>query len=118
MTEVRSFILECESRETDLAAPRRCRLLGRLVDVEKGDYWLAEVMPPFIGQHFGLGAEEIGRVILAPKFHGQALLDAEKGSTSVYVCRPRDPCVVASLELTSDQVDVMLWGELKCAGMN
>lgn len=113
VTVAHSFILECESRETDLAAPRTCRLLGRLVDTEKGDYWLAEVTPPFIGQHFGLGPEDIGRVILAPKFRGQALLDGDGGITPVYVCRPRTPSVVASLELALDQIEVMLWGELK-----
>jgi hypothetical protein len=64
------FILECESREPDLSTARICRLVAQLKAADRDDYWFAEVYPPFLRQHFGLGAEEISDIGIATKVKG------------------------------------------------
>jgi hypothetical protein len=68
-----SFTLECESQEPDLSAPRTCRLVALLRAADRDDYWLAEVDPPFIGQHLRSGADDIADIVLATRFKGFSL---------------------------------------------
>ncbi len=118
MTRPPSFLLECESGEADLAAPRKCCLVERMRDGTGQEGWLVEVAPPFIGQHFGLGPADIDIVILMPKSVGVELADAAKGRISVYVCRSLYEGTADFRELIHDRVEVMLWGELKPAGID
>jgi hypothetical protein len=103
------LILTCESREADLAAPRMCSLLGQFSAGGRDDYWCAEVSPPFIGQHFGLGGDDLAQVILATKWQGQSLLDAEHGSVAVYVAR----ATKSSEPLRPEDIQVLLRGILE-----
>lgn len=110
------FSLECESREADLAAERTCRMVARLDAPDRDDYWLAEVSPPFIGQHFGLDAGMLTEVIVATRFKGQSVADAKSASIPVYVARILDQNVLATHKLMAHQLQVILWGQLKSSG--
>lgn len=113
MSEENVFTLECESREHDLAAERTCRIVARLEAADRDDYWLAEVRPPFIGQHFGLGAEMLKEVVLATRFKGHSLSDAGRSPIPVYVLRIVDRSVLATHTLMPRQAKLILWGKLK-----
>ena len=103
------FTLECESREPDLSAERTCRLVAPLKAEDRDDYWLAEVDPPFLGQHFGLGAEEISDIVIATIIAGLSLLDPEQAMLPVYVERILDRNVIATRTLKPGQAKVILW---------
>jgi hypothetical protein len=103
------FTLECENREPDLSAARTCRLLAQLKAEDRDDYWLAEVDPPFLGQHFGLGAVDISDIVIATKLKGFSLLDSEAATAPVYVARILDRNVIATRTLKPDQAELILW---------
>jgi hypothetical protein len=113
MSGERVFVLECESREPDLAARRTCQVVARLVGADRDDYWLAVVSPPFLGQHFGLGAEMLEEVVLAPRFMGHSLFDADRDPIPVYVARIADRSILATRTLTPHQIELILWGQLR-----
>lgn len=117
MTNSLLLILECESGEADLAAPRKCSLVERMRDSAGQEGWLVEVTPPFIGQHFGLGPTDIDMVILLPKSVGVELADVARGRVSVYVCRSLYDGTADFRVLAHDRVELMLWGELRQAGI-
>ena len=106
------FRLECESREPDLAAVRTCRIVSRLEGVDRDDYWLAEVTPAIIGQHFGLGADMLNEVILATRFKGSLISDASRNPTPVYVARIVGRNALTVQKLMRHQIEVILWGML------
>lgn len=109
------LILECESREADQRGPRTCRLLANVSASDRDDYWLAEVDPPFIGQQFGLAAEDITEVIVATRYRGQSLFDMHSRTIAVYIARILDRRVVATKTLEPGQTELILWGEVRHA---
>jgi len=110
----RTLILECESREPDLASPRICRIHRRFSAGDRDDYWLAEVSPPFLGQHFGLGGEMLDWVVLATKFRDSVLFEADSSLVPVYVAYLADRGAVASgRTVRPEEIRVILWGWVK-----
>ena len=53
-----------------LEAPRRCYRLRRIAGRGGDDYLLIRIVPPIIGQPYGLGVGDIDRVILATRHEG------------------------------------------------
>ena len=106
---VRSFILQCESRELDLSAPRTCHLASQVNVGERDDCWLAQVDPPFLGQHFGLGADLITDVVIATRLPGVSLFDEERIDVPIYVARILDPDGIAKRTLEPEQIELILW---------
>jgi hypothetical protein len=109
----RLFELQCEARDPDLAAARACRLLAKVSAAERDDYWLAEIDPPLRGQAFGLGARDISEIIVATRLSGQSLFDIRHFPIPVYVARITDPSVAATRTLRPDQIELILWGDLR-----
>jgi hypothetical protein len=108
------FNLECKSREPDIQGPRTCRLLEKMSAPDRDDYWLAVVDPPFIGQHFGLGAEDVSQVIVATRLKNYSLVHPSPGAISVYIARIADANVVRTKTIRSpDQIQLILWCELR-----
>ena len=108
-TQTPIIVLECESREPDLSSRRSCTLLGRLIAPDRDDYWLAKVDPPFLGQHFGLGATEISDVVVATRLRGLSLFDQERPDVPVYVARILDHNVITSRTVQPNQIELILW---------
>ena len=109
----RCFELVCEARDSDLAAPRTCRLLARVSAVERDDYWLAEIDPPLRGQAFGLGGRDISEVIIATRLKGHSLFDNSDAPIPVYVARITDPSVVVNKKIMPGQIELILWGAVR-----
>jgi hypothetical protein len=107
------FELTCDSSEVDLAAARTCSLVAPVSAKERDDYWLAEVDPPFRGQAFGLGGDDISQVVIASALLGYPLSDIRNSTIPVYVARIIDPSVISSKTLKPDQIALMLWGNAK-----
>jgi hypothetical protein len=103
----RSFILECESTEADLRAPRICRLLGRIDSIDRYGWWLATVDPPFIGQRYGLGAVDLSEIGIATKIAGQTLFD-ERVTIPVLVGRFVHGCGDLDRPMP-ERVEIILW---------
>jgi hypothetical protein len=80
---------------------------------DRDDYWLAEVDPPFIGQHFGLGAEDISEIIIATRLEGQSLQRLKDEITPVYVARVLSEEVRRTKRMRAGQTELILWGEVK-----
>jgi len=118
MTPEHSFTLTCggDSRQPDHVIDRKCRLLDRLSagdEFDRNEYWLAEVIPAFIGQIFDLGAEDIGEVILMPMFIGHSLCDDHWKVIPVRVFRILDKRVIETRTLCHHQFSLILWCEIR-----
>jgi hypothetical protein len=74
---------------------------------------LVSVEPPVIGQSFGLGGEDIGELVLSPRYQGDSLFPIGSYPVSVSVYR-----LVNSEEsrprtaLTPADVELVAWGEI------
>lgn len=108
------FFLSCEGESDSLREPRSCWLKGRLRDDERDDYLLVEVAPPVLGQAYGLGSDEITRLILATRHAGDVLPPREGSPVHVYVLRVRDESIVAAGKFKVGQVEPMCWGIAYC----
>ena len=112
------LVLECESREPDLADPRVCCILLRFSAAPRDDYWLVSVKPPLLGQHFGLGQEMLDRLVLATRLDGYSILDADRYPIPVYVARVAEPeALTPGCSIGSENIILLLWGEVRATGI-
>lgn len=106
------FYLTTAGKNDSLASPRACWRKARLADDSRDDYLLVEIDPPLIGQKYGLGAEDIGHLLLSSKFESFSLFPVDHWPCPVYVTRILDDSILDTLTLTGDQVEMIAWGEI------
>jgi hypothetical protein len=94
-----------------LEEPRRSYRLRRMGGRSGDDYLLVRIDPPIPGQRYGLGAQNIDRVVLATKHEGQSLFPISSWPAFVHVARllrePRDGDT-----LTREDLEEIGWAEL------
>src|SRR5262249_59946606 len=67
--------------------PRRCSLIRRLRDERRSDLMLVRIDPPIFGQEFGLGAQDVNVLILAPRLEGYSLFPISNWPCPVHCVR-------------------------------
>jgi len=92
--------------------PRRCFRIKRLAGDERDDLLLIRVDPPFVGQWYGLGGQNIHQVILATRFAGDSLFPVVQWPVFVHVARALVPDPVTRSILHQDELDEIGWGEV------
>jgi hypothetical protein len=112
MEDRETFYLTTAGEYSLLARPRACRNLGRLSDHLRDDYMVVEISPPLIGQPFGLGGQDICRLVLATRHQGHTLFPIDEWPAHVYVTRLRDGEVAVPGFVAPEQIELIAWGQL------
>jgi hypothetical protein len=105
-----AFYLTTAGEYKLLSKPRACRFIRRLHDVNRDDYMLVSIDPPLIGQSFGLGGDDVTKLLLSSRHQGLTLYPVSKWPTYVYVARVVDPKVLGAESFTREQVQLIAWG--------
>jgi hypothetical protein len=92
--------------------PRACWCKGRMRDARRNDWMHVAIEPPVIGQHYGLGGEDIFQVLLATRHKGQTLFPVSGWPAHVYVLRSLDQSILGQPEFDDAQVQLIEWGML------
>jgi len=112
MNRLPDFFISTAGEYQPLATPRGCWQKSRLRDDVRDDYMLIEIMPVLEGQLFGLGAANIGHLIISSRHRGQTLFPISEWPSFVYVARILDDTVVKAPAFTQKQVELIAWGTL------
>jgi len=106
------FFMSTAGEYRPLAGARACWTISRLRDEVRDDYMLIAIEPVLDGQRFGLGATEIGQLIISTRVLGQTLFPISQWPAFVYVTRALDDAVLVSQVFTRQQVELVAWGAL------
>lgn len=112
MTNPEIFYLTTAGEYSLLSRPRACRVLRRLRDDRRDDYMLVEITPALIGQSFGLGAQDVTKLILSTRHQGHTLFPIDEWPVYVYVARPVEEKVIEAGVFGREQVQLIAWGML------
>ncbi len=94
-----------------LEVPRRCHRIRRIRGRSGDDYLLVRVDPPIIGQRYGLGGQDIDRVVLATRHEGESLFSITAWPVCVHVARMiREP--EERDTMTREDLEEIGWAEL------
>lgn len=92
--------------------PRRCKRLKRLRLENRDDLLLIEIEPPLIGQDFGLGANDIHIVAIAPRDKADSLFPIKVWPVYVHVARILSPSPMDRQSLNDNELETIAWAEL------
>jgi len=106
------LFLSTASESRELAIPRACWAKGRLRDQLRDDYLLIEIEPPLIGQKYGLGDQDITRLIISTRLEGESLFPLRERQYHVYVARILDDAIIKTRAFTPGQVELIAWGTI------
>lgn len=70
---------------------------------------LVDIEPVLRGQSFGLGGQNISRLILSTRHQGYTLYPVTEWPSHVYVARILDESVLETLFFTKEQVELIAW---------
>jgi hypothetical protein len=104
------FLSAASEMRGDLAAVRACWTEGRLRDSVRDDYMLVGIEPPVVGQHYGLGGEDITELVISARWTGYSLFPVTKWPSAVYVGRILDKAVIGSQTFAAGQIEMIGWG--------
>lgn len=94
-----------------LERPRCCYRLRRIAGRSGDDYLLVTVDPPIVGQRYGLGSEDIDRVVLATRHEEASLFPISSWPVFVHLARlMREPAEGDTL--TIDDLEEIGWAEI------
>lgn len=95
-----------------LEQPRKCFFIKYLKGPMDREYLLARIIPPIMGQYYGLGARDIDCVILSSRHAGFRLSRITAWPAYVHVARP----LIADIEdrdsILQSEYEVIAWAEL------
>jgi len=94
----------------DLATLRACWRKARLRDEVRDDHMLIEIKPPLIGQAYGVGSQDITRLLICSRYQGFTLFPVTEWPCHVSIARILDASITKTLVFTRDQVEVIAWG--------
>jgi len=106
------FFLTTAGELEGLAAPRACRVLGRLKDQIRDDHMLIEIEPPLIGQDYGLGSRDILNLLISARHERVSLFPITEWPGHVHVSRILDETPMRTLFFTTEQIEVIAWGTI------
>lgn len=95
-----------------LEEPRACYKTRRLAGGHSDGYLLCEIVPPFIGQRYGLGARDIDQVVITGRDSGSSLFAIKKWPAHVHVWRLTVDVSDDVFAFAGDEFESMIWAEL------
>lgn len=94
-----------------LEEPRACSRLQRIPGRSGDDFLLVKVDPPITGQQYGLGAQDIDRLVLAVRHEGASLFSISSWPVFVHVARLLR-CPREGDTLTTSDLEEIGWAEI------
>lgn len=110
MTECDFFLASSEGYQME--EPRRCKRVKRIRSAERDDLLLARIDPPLVGQLYGLGAENLDMVLLAPRHRGDSLFPIREWPVCVHVARLLIDNPAERDHLEDEEFELIAWAEL------
>ena len=95
-----------------LEEPRACYKTRRLAGGHSDGYLLCEIVPPFVGQRYGLGARDIHRVVMTGRDPGSSVFAIKKWPADVHVWRLTVDVSDEVFAFAGDEFESMIWAEL------
>jgi hypothetical protein len=95
-----------------LESLRHVHALRRLRGERRGDYLLARIEPPIIGQPYGLGSDDIREVVLAARHVGESIFAGGGWPIDVHVARLLRPSEELGETLEEAHMSEIAWAEL------
>lgn len=90
---------------------RSCFKVRRLLGSRLDGYMLCDIIPPIIGQPFGLGAKNIAQVVFASRHGGYSIFSIQEWPMYVHVARPLSD-LSEKFSITETDLQLIGWGEL------
>lgn len=106
------FYLSTAGEYSPLSEPRACWAVSRFRDNVRDDYMEIAIVPPLIGQPFGLGDKDIDRLVIASRLQGFNVHMITQWPVPIYVLRIKDDSFRESGCFQADQVDLIAWGQI------
>jgi hypothetical protein len=97
------FFLSAAGEHSGLASPRACWEKARLTDRVRDNFMLVEIIPPLIGQSYGLGDEDIRHLLLWARYEGESLFPIKDWPCVVSIARILDDSITETLTMGRDQ---------------
>lgn len=95
-----------------LKEPRSCKCLKRLRSDNRDDLLLVKVEPPLIGQHYGLGNQDINVLLIATRHKGESLFPIKEWPVFVHVARLLIDHPEERERIRDDEFELIAWAEL------
>ncbi len=114
MTKIPDFWISAAGEfRGDLALPRACYFEAVVANMFSRQCMLVRVEPPVIGQPYGLGAEDIHRLLLSERYGTSLSIERLAVQTHVFVYRILDQSDAAAARLSSEsQVVMIAWAAI------
>jgi len=100
------------SESYNLSEPRKCYTIKRISGQYRDDYLLIKIDPPIIGQLYGLGDQDIDKVIVATRHEGFSLFPITKWPVYVHVARLLIDNPESREKIYSKEIKEIGWAEL------
>lgn len=91
---------------------RSCFKLKRFLGNHPDGYMLCKIDPCIIGQQFGLGGNDINKIILARRHEGSSIFTIKKWPVSVHVARILKSNVENQFSIEKSDIELIGWGEI------
>jgi len=104
------YLVSTELREP--YDPRACHIVRRLRSELRDDLALVEVVPP-LPHHVYDTKEELRWLVLASRHQGASVFSVSEWPVSVYICRLKGKDKPESDVVTSDDLTILDWGEVR-----
>lgn len=111
-TEKPSFFLSTASESEGLSTPRACWALARLRSEERDDHMLVRIDPPVPGPCYGLGIDDVARLVLTGRYQDLSLFPPSRWPLPVMIAHVLDPAIGATRLFTKDQVRTFALGTI------
>jgi hypothetical protein len=92
--------------------PRKCFQIKRLCSETRDDLMLIRIDPPLIGQPYGLGGEDIYKMIIVTRHQGETLYPIKRWPVFVHVFRILSGDLEARDVIKNKDLKSIAWAEL------
>ena len=91
---------------------RACYKERRFMNGHPDGYLLCEVVPPILGQSYGLGGQDIHRVVFASRHAGYSIFTINGWPTYVHVARLTCVVSIDKFIITENDIESIGWAEI------
>lgn len=91
---------------------RACYKEKRLIGGHPDGYMLCEIDPPIMGQRYGLGGQDIHKIIIASRHGGFSIFSINKWPAYVHVARPLSSDIEHKTSINEDDIEPIAWAEI------
>lgn len=91
---------------------RTCYKRKRLIGGHPDGYMLCEIAPPIIGQPYGLGGQDIHKIIIASRHGEYSIFSINEWPAYVHVARLTSDAAINKFTITENDIESIGWAEI------